>query len=194
VKLLRILLLNIYILFCLGFSNAAFIPSDVSVPAQDSAANVVWGDVIGNKTDTHNGNSLYALGETQEEHFHSASKVYPTLADGVTVTGAAGAWTLGGFVEIVPASTIADDFDIHHISIEAINNVDVYELVLYKGAVASEVEIGRVRFTKTSNLDSTFNMPFQCAILDNTERISAKVASKGGGSDSVDISIYYHLY
>jgi len=39
-----------------------YIPvSDTNVPAQDSADNVDWGDVIGNKTDTTSGDSLVAI-------------------------------------------------------------------------------------------------------------------------------------
>ena len=132
----------------------------VPVPAQDSADNNYIQDVVGNKTDTHDGNSMYAVTETLLEHVHSPSKVYPTLANGVTVTTGAGAWGLGSFVEIVPASTITSDFDIHHISLEALSASGAYELVLYKGAASSEIEIGRVRFAKNSNFDSLINQPF----------------------------------
>jgi hypothetical protein len=170
----------------------AFLPQDITVPSQDSAANSIWGDVIGNKTDTHSGDSIYALEKLLTEHIHSPSKVYPTLASGVTVTAGA-AWTLGSFVEIVPASTITSDFDIHFISIEAISANDVYELVLYKGALASEIEIGRVRFTKNANLDSVFNTPIQTGLIAANERISAKIASSVG-SNNATISIFYHTY
>lgn len=170
----------------------SYLTTDVSVPTQDSADNIVWGDVIGNKSDTHNGDSLAARTETLLEHVHSASNVYPTLANGVTVTGGA-AWTLGSFVEIVPASTITSDFDIHYLSIEDISATDVYELVLYKGALASEIEIGRVRFVKNAALDATLNIPIQTKIIDANERISAKIAS-ASGSDNVTFSIFYHIY
>lgn len=169
-------------------------PNQISKPAQDSADNNYIQDVLGNKLDTHSGDSLYGRIKQIGEHFHSESKVYPTLADGVTVTGAAGVWTLGNFVEIVPASTIASDFDIHYISIEDLSGNDVYELVLYKGALASEVEIGRRRLTKNANLDGTQNQPFQTPLVSANERISAKVATKAGGSKTATISIGYHTY
>lgn len=170
----------------------AYLTTDVSVPSQDSADNTNWGDVIGNKTDTHDGDSIAARTETLLDHVHHQSYVYPTLANGVTITGGA-AWTLGNFTEIVPASTITSDFDIHHVSIEAISANDVYELVLYKGALASEVEIGRVRFTKNAALDATLNVPMQTPIVDANERISAKIAS-ATGSDTATISLFYHIY
>jgi len=46
-----------------------------------------------------------------EEHVYSESKVYSTLANGVAVAIDATVWTLGSFVEIVPASTIGETFD-----------------------------------------------------------------------------------
>lgn len=169
-------------------------PNSIPVPSQDSADNNYIQDVVGNKTDTHDGDSIYAMSDTLLDHVHSESKVYPTLANGVTVTGAAGAWTLGVFAEIFPASTITSDFDIHFIGVEAISANDVYELVLYQGPVASEVEIGRVRFSKSTVQEGTQNQPFQTPIIAANERISAKVASAGGGSDTVTISIFYHTY
>lgn len=172
----------------------AFLPQDVTVPSQDSTNNNIWGDVIGNKIDTHNGNSLYSKIKTVLEHVHSSAKVYPTLANGVTITGATGAWTLGSFAEIIPASTITSDFDIHFISIENISANDVYELVLYKGAVSSEIEIGRIRFVKTALIEAVLNVPIQTPIISANERISAKLASAGGGSDTATVSLFYHVY
>jgi hypothetical protein len=90
-----------------------------------------------------------------DEHVHSASNVYPTLAGGVVVSTGAGAWQEGAFVEIVPASTISGGgegrFDIHWVSVENISANGVYELSLYSGA--GDTEIARVRFTKSANLD-----------------------------------------
>ena len=59
-----------------------------------------------------------------EEHIHSAQKVYPTLADGVTLTGHATAWTLGAIVEIIPVNTITSVFDIHYLNIGAASVTD----------------------------------------------------------------------
>ena len=44
--------------------------------------------------------------EILEEHMHGIPCAYPTGTAGVTVAGAAGAWTLGSFVEIIPVNTI----------------------------------------------------------------------------------------
>lgn len=169
-----------------------FLPQSVTVPSQDSADNNIWGDVIGNKTDTHSGDSIYALTKILNEHVHKPSKVYPTLASGVQITCGTPAWTLGAFATIVPASTIASDFDVHHISIENISANAVYELVLYYGA--TDIEAGRVRFTKNANLDSVFNIPMQTIVIPADSQIRAKLASDSGNADNADISIFYHTY
>jgi hypothetical protein len=130
--------------------------------------------------------------KVMEEHVHSASKVYPTLAAAVTVTGAAGAATLGNYAEIVPASTITSPFDVHYINVEDASADDSYELVIY----ATTTEIGRVRFiVDTSVFGSGLPaVPIQTPIVDANAQIQAKVASIGGGGDTVDISLHYHTY
>jgi hypothetical protein len=127
-----------------------------------------------------------------EEHVHTASYCYPTLANGVTVTGAAGAWTLGAFVEIVPASTITSEFDIHYVSVEALSANDVYELHLFYGA--GDTFAGSIRFVKNAAVDAVVNAPFMTELIPANSRIRAKLATKGGGSDTADISIVYHTY
>lgn len=127
-----------------------------------------------------------------DEHVHSPSKVYPTLAAGVTVTGNAGAWVLGVFAEIVPATTITKEFDIHHICLEDISANGVYEIVLYQGA--TDIEVGRVRVVQDGVFSGVLNIPFQTALLPANARIRAKVASSSGGGDTVTISIFYHTY
>jgi hypothetical protein len=165
-----------------------------SVPAQDSTANNSVADVVGNKTDTHDGDSLYALAHTNEEHNHAAGKVYPTLADGVVLTAVtdASTWTLGSLVEVVPASTITDDFDIHHVLVEAISANSVYEIVLYAGA--SDTEIGRMRVVRSTVQSGTLNVPIQTPLVEANSRIRAAVASAGNNGETVTISLKYHLY
>ncbi len=163
--------------------------AELIVQPVDSAANIDIVDVIGNKLDTHDSDSLSGHAHNTNDHFHKACQVYPTLANGVAVAGAGGVWTLGAFVEIVPITTITEKFDIHWISIEALDDNTVYEIVLY----AVEVEIGRVRVTKNANLDGTMNIPFQCALQAANAQIQAKCASAAGNSVAT-ISLYYHTY
>lgn len=131
--------------------------------------------------------------EILEEHAHSESKVYPTLANGVTVTGAAGAWTLGNYAQIVPINTITTDFDIHFVTIENSSASDIFELVLY----ASTTEIGRIKIFALRNISGNVYIgpvPIQTPIIRKNTQIQAKVASSSGGGDNIDISIHYHVY
>lgn len=169
-------------------------PKKIPKPAKNSSANNYIQDVLGNKTDNISGDSLYALAHINEEHNHSPSKVYPTLASTPDITTGTPAWTLGTFQEIVPVNTITSPFDIHHIAVEHVDTVTTYELVLYRGAVSSEVEIGRVRYSKTTNIATVSSQPFQTAILPANTRISARVASQSGNNDDTGISIFYHTY
>lgn len=125
-----------------------------------------------------------------DDHAHKESLVYPTLADGVIVTGAAGAWTLGAFAEIVPINTITDDFDIHFISVEDLSANDIYEIHIFEATTL----IGVTRVVKTANQDSTTQVPIQTPIVRANSQIQAKIASASGGSDTATISIFYHEY
>lgn len=162
--------------------------NDLNVPAADSTDNVDSSDVLGSKQDGHDGDSAMAVLHTLNEHAHSPSKVYPTLATPENVVAGA-AWVLGAFKEIVPVGGITEDFDIHFVSIEGISANDNYELVLY----AVTTEIGRVRFVKNAGIAPTINVPIQCPIIPANTQIQAKLASATGGSD-VDISLFYHGY
>lgn len=127
--------------------------------------------------------------EVMEEHMHKESKVYPTLAAAVTATTAAGAWTLGNFVEVVPANTIDEDFDVHWVNVEAVSADDTYELVLY----AATTEIGRAR-GYVKNQQSMPEWMFTCPIIRKNTQIQAKVASALGSSATLDLSVHYHVY
>lgn len=161
---------------------------DPYVPEINSTDNVDLVDVIGNKNDTHDGDSVRAMLHKLDEHAHKSSKVWPTLANGVVVTAGA-AWVLGAFAEIAAVNDIDTDFDIHHVSIEALSANEVYEIVLY----AVTTEIARVRITKNANLDGTMNVPVQCPVQPANTQIQAKLATEGG-SDTATISLFYHEY
>lgn len=151
-------------------------------------------EIIGTPTDFPNGNStVFAFGNAGYQHIHQPAKVYPSLANGVTVTGGVGAWALGNFVEIIPANTITTAFDIHWINFESVSANDIYELVLYSGLEGAEVEIARVRTYKSATMTGANNVPIQIPVQYPNSRISAKLASSSGG-DNVTISLFYHQY
>lgn len=167
---------------------------DVAIPSINYSGNVNIRDVIGGKLDDEGGSSLFAHAYTQLAHTHSAQKVYPTLANGVTITGAAGAWALGAFAVIVPANTIPNPFDIHHLNVAAYNSSDTFEIVLYSGPNGAEVEIGRVRVTRISNVGASPHVVMMTPLIAANSQIKAKVASQNGTSNTITISIIYHEY
>ena len=126
-------------------------------------------------------------------HLHSQNRVYPTMANGIQIAAAAGLWGLSaGFTEIIPVDTITSDFAIHHINVEAASDADTYEIVLYVGTT----EIGRVRITfiDIANSQTLPSLPFIAEVIPANSQIQAKIATKGGGSDTIDISLAYHLH
>lgn len=170
----------------------AKISSNIYVPDTNTADNELMCDVIGNKNDTHAGDSIFSHAHILDEHAHSAAKVYPTLADGVTVSGAAGAWTLENFYEIVPAGSIASAFDIHYIDVEAASASDVYEVVLY--AATTEIARAKITFVDVANSQTLPSIPIITAIQPANTQIQAKCATSAGGADTIKISLAYHIY
>lgn len=163
------------------------------VPSVDSADNVYIRDVVGNKNDTHDGDSIKSFSRRADEHIHTSALVYPTGAAGVTITASdAGAWTLGSFTEIVPADTITNDFDIHFVNIEAVSEDTSYELVLY----GATTEIGRIRFTSVTIANAGFfvSVPMQTTICEANSQIQAKLMSATGVADTLTVSLFYHQY
>jgi len=148
----------------------------------------IWNEAIPSSPTTDS--PFYAL-HTIEEHLHSASKVYPTGAGGVTVTSG-GQWTLGNYAQVVPINTITSPFDIHFVNIEGANDDTTYELVLY----AATTEIGRIRFTTVDIANARMfpSIPMQTPVIAANSQIQAKVMSSTVGADTVTISLYYHIY
>jgi len=160
------------------------------LPAADSTGNDHMSDVIGNKDDTLSGDSLIAMLKRVESRLNNRSRVYPTLADGIVVTGAAGGWTLGDAVEIVPAATITSSFLIYLVKVEGVSETDTYEVVLYSGALADN-ELGRFRTTRNKDFPEAGDIVISTEIIDASTKISAKCANKLGGGETVTLSIHY---
>ena len=151
-------------------------------------------DLIGSPTDIWSiTKTVFGYNNVTYQHIHNAAKCYPSLANGVTVSGGSGIWQLGNFIEVIPSNTISRSFDIHWINFESASANDVYELVLYSGNVGNEVEIGRIRTYKTATQTGAINVPIQMPPQLANSRISAKLASASGG-DTVTISLFYHQY
>ena len=172
-----------------------FQSDSTGVPAVDASANVTFRDVIGNKTDTHAGTSIISGINRLEDHIHGIAKVIPSMADGVLVAAPNTDWTgLGDFVVVAATNAISSLFDIHYVSVEDISANGVYELVLYQGANASEVECARVRFVQNAVQDATVNVPIMTPLIAANTQIKAKLASDNAVADTVRFSLGYHTY
>jgi hypothetical protein len=165
----------------------------ILVPAKNAVTNANIRDVIGNKTDDEAGTSVYSILYTLLAHCHSVQLCMPTLAGGVTVTAAGGAWTLGNFVVIIATNAVTDPFDIHQIHVGTFSASDIYQLELYSGANGAEVLIAQVRFSRTSNTNPGSILPVITPILPANTQVKAKLASAGGGAN-VNFSVMYHKY
>lgn len=174
-------------------------PQQSPVPPADSPRNLYASDVVGNKSDTPRGNvwgsySLMNFTKLGFYHVHAQANVYPTLANPVLLTTAAGAWTWGAWTQIVPAAAIANDFDIHWCMISDISASDYFELALGSGGAGAEVEIGRIAYVRTGNFVQEGNLPIQVPIQNVGNRISARIACSAGGAKTSRLKIYYHIY
>lgn len=147
---------------------------------------------IGKANDSHTKQSIFGKLNTLLGHAEYRGRVHPSLAAGITVAGGVGAWALSAaWIEIIPATTIPNHFDIHWVTLESATVNDEYELVFAQGAGGSEVEIGRIRFVQGAVFSALSDIPVNLLECDADARISVKLASATGGS-TVVISVRYH--
>lgn len=165
--------------------------SEIYVPDCDCGDNLRTAEVVGNKTDSHLGTSLVASNCRVDKYLHQYPKVYPTLADGITVTSDGSDWVLGAKTLIIPLSTVTQDYSIHAVDFENISANAVFEMHLFMST--GDTEIGRVRFVQTAVMSALLNTWLNTAIVPANSRIRAALASKPGGR-SVTISVRYHEY
>jgi hypothetical protein len=162
------------------------------VTAINSTDNNFFDDVIGNKNDSVNGNSIVSLLKIAAAYVHAQARVYPTLAGGVSVVCGTNPWTLGSFAVVIPANTIALPYIIDMVDVASLSVIDTYELVLYYGADGAEVEAGRIRFSR-STLNIAGPNRIQTEIIPANSQIKAKIASGIGSSETAIISFNYHV-
>ena len=127
--------------------------------------------------------------------FYFNHKLYPSLVDPINVGSTAVAWEIGNKVEIIPASTITKDFVIVGINIFSSTSSDVFELILYKGASGSEIELGRTAFSvAVPTVDMFVFVPFQTSVINANERISMAIAGKNTNSSQLRVKLQYFEY
>jgi len=149
--------------------------------------------VVGSTSDSHTANTVYSKVDTTVEHIHGVSRVFPTLATGILVTAAGGAWIEGTYANILSASAVGSQFDLHYVNIETLSANAAYELVFATGSAGNELEVARVRFNRLNNNESANGVPIMTPLLPANVRVAAKLASSTGGA-TVNVSVYYHTY
>ena len=128
-----------------------------------------------------------------EEHLHGHQKVYPPSASAIVLTSAASVWTHGTIVEIIAAGAITLDIDLHWALITALSANGEYEVKVYKGAIASEVEIGVVACERNAVQSQEGSQPLVTR-LSAGERISASLATDTGNANTCKAKLFYHEY
>ena len=161
----------------------------LQVSMTNSDGNTTINQLIGNRNDNHDAQTIYAALHDLWEGMHHKQLVYPTLADAVTVATHANAWTLGDFVEIVPANAISIEFHIHHVHIVSASANGEYELVLYNGTT----EMARLSFSRTDKKDDIEGLIIITPHCAANSQIQAKVASDSGG-DTMKVKLWYHRH
>lgn len=175
--------------------------NNIQVPRKNSSSNINIQDVVGNKTDdsfnlTSDTDIMSLVGYLKGNyyHIHAPSKVYPDLADPVTLVTSTTSWEYGSIVEIVPANTISLPFDIHWIYVSDLDTNAQYQLQLYSWDVGSEVVIWTIAFFRDGNFNMSWDIRVQIPPQSPDTRISAALTSNSTNADTVDIKISYHEY
>jgi len=130
-------------------------------------------------------------------HLNAVSYVYPSLADGVLLTAAAGAWAMPDpitYTTILPANQVPFDYVLHFVSIEAISDNDVYQLFLYSGADGEETQITAKRFVRTDKRDSVFGLKIAMPIQKANTPIKGILACKSASQYTARVSLEYYPY
>lgn len=163
-----------------------------AVPAADSTDNYSWGDVIGNKTDTWEGDSLYSLARAAANRFHAETLVYPTLANGAAVVSVAALWTWSGYFTIVPANAIAVDFHLLAVQIESCDQNGVFEFELYSGP--TDDLIAAFRLVVFGGFFGNVRYPLSSEPTMANSQIRARVAGGNGLITNLTMSIEYNVF
>jgi hypothetical protein len=170
--------------------------ADSAVSAKNSAANVGIRDAIGNKTDDSLGTSIFSLLYRLVRPGHSVGKVYPLLANPITLTKAVNAWVAfsASKTEIIPVNTVTSPFNIHFILVSTLSAVGDYVIALYSGAAGAEVLIGYVPASRSATGTTEGLVPATTTAVPANTRISAALTSGNAAADTARIKVFYHEY
>lgn len=158
-------------------------------------------DSIGNRSEfvhvpyVENDNSVYAHLNTAYYHIHGASFVYPDKANPVTLTSSAASWSeTGTIVEVIPANAITKAFDLHWISVTDISDTLYGVIDIFAGASGSEVKIGAIDISRTSNFTQEGHKRIQIPQQPANTRISCRFSDSTATSETVGVKFNGHVY
>jgi hypothetical protein len=162
------------------------------VPVANSDSNSDWGDVIGSKEDTHEGDSLYSRVDEIFDSQVSERKVYPTLAAGATLVSANANWVFGAYATVVPANVITSDFHVLGLSIESCDRDAVFEMALYQGA--GDDIITSVRFAIQGGFFGNQVYIVGSEHIAANSQVRGRLASSNGLAQiaTITMSVIYH--
>ena len=162
---------------------------DLTVPPVDGVANIVVKDVVGNREDSAETNTLQGRTEDVWQQSHTGQMVYPVLATGILVTSHLNAWTLGDYATLVPANAIDCDFHIHHVCVCSASANGMYELRFYRGTERLAI----ITFTRTDKKDDIAGLDITMRHLSANSQVRVKLASSNAAQqDTARIKAWYH--
>lgn len=128
-------------------------------------------------------------------HVHGASFLYPDKADPITLTSSAASWSeTGTIVEVIPASGIVKDFDLHWCSVSDIS-AELYGVVdIFKGGAGSEEKVGSIEVVRSAALSREGAMPVQIPQIPANTRISCRFSDSTASSRTIKVKFYGHVY
>lgn len=149
---------------------------------------------IGEVTDGHNDATIYGYSKQNTEHNHGETFTYPALANPVTLTAGGTAWAAHPSpTEVIPATTIGSDFDIHWITISGISANGDYELCLYTGS--ANTKAATVPFTRNAVQSQEGSLTLITPlILSANDKVSASISSGNAAADTAKVKVSYHTY
>ena len=168
--------------------------TDLEVPAQDSAANSLVADVAGNKTDTLDGDALYAFSVLLRDTLipTNGTQMYPDRAGLISVPNSSTKWvTSNTFITIITAGVVPNPFILDFACIDLIYPNEAYQLDLYSGNSGSEVLVASAYW---ANVGVWQQAPIKTPIIPAGTRISAKFASSAPAMGYASyFKIGYHM-
>lgn len=132
---------------------------------------------------------------TMYYHVHGTSWIYPDLGNDITLTSGAGAWSeTGNIIEVIPASTLAADYDIHWIGIHNLSDVAEYQIQVFSGASGSEVKLDNIKTIRNSNFTREGPQVVHVPQIAANTRISCRLCDSTSGTVTCTVHFRGHYY